>query len=49
MESLSWTQKKQMMKEFRDADRQFRHQKEADPKHHVKLEYHRGKLSAFAA
>ena len=49
MESLSWTQKKQLMKEFKDADRQFKHQKEADPKHHVKLEYHRGKLSAFAA
>ena len=32
-----------------DADNKFRQQKEADPKHRVKLEYHRGKLSAFAA
>ena len=49
IESLPWTKKKQIMKEFMDADNKFRQQKEADPKHRVKLEYHRGKLSAFAA
>ena len=38
-----------MMKEFKDKDKIYREQKEADPKHRVKLEYHRGNLSAFAA
>ena len=48
LKGVSWTQKKQALKQFEDHEKTKQEEKAIDPKHIIKSEYKQGKLSAFA-
>ena len=48
LKGVSWTQKKQVLRQFEDIEKTKKQEKAVDPKHIIKSEYRQGKLSAFA-
>ena len=49
LEGVPWTEKKRLIKQFRDHESELKAANEADPKTIVRGEYRRGTLTAFAA